>query len=38
MNKSDDYVENKLVLEICKILKKRGNEFSFENFKKIINK
>ena len=35
INKSDNYVENKLVLEICKILKESGEELTFENFQKI---
>ena len=35
LRKSDIYVENKLVLEICKILKESGEELTFENFQKI---
>ena len=35
INKSSKYIENKLVLEICKILKKSGDKLSFENFEKI---
>ena len=35
INKSDNCVENKLVLEICKILKESGDQLTFENFKSI---
>ena len=35
INKSNNYVENKLVLEICRILKESGDELTFENFEKI---
>ena len=35
IKKSDNYVENKLVLEISKILKESGEELTFENFQKI---
>jgi len=35
INKSNNCVENKLVVEICKILKESRDELTFENFKKI---
>ena len=35
LNMSKNYLENKLVLEICKILKESGEELTFENFNKI---
>ena len=35
MNKSNNYIENKLVLEIIKILKESGDKLTFENFQKI---
>ena len=35
LNKSDNFIENKLVLEICKILKESGEKLTFEGFQKI---
>ena len=35
LNKSSNYVENKLVLELCKILKENEGDLSFDNFQKI---
>ena len=33
LNNSNNYIENKLVLQICKILKESGEELTFDNFK-----
>ena len=35
LNNSNKYIENKLVLEICKILKENEEELTFDNFQKI---
>ena len=35
LNMSKNYLENKLVLEICKILRENKNKLTFENFKDI---
>ena len=37
INKSNNFIENKLVLEICAILKESGDKLTYENFKNIKN-
>ena len=35
LNRANNYIQNKTVLEICKILKESGKELSFDNCEKI---
>ena len=35
INKSNNFIKNKLVLEICAILKESGDKLTYENFKNI---